>query len=67
MFLTKLPSGIYYLYFKDTSGKKQKISTRSKKKSEAIQFLKTFDGKYVRRENTKILLSEFQEQILSHI
>ncbi|MCX6138899.1 MAG: site-specific integrase [Ignavibacteriales bacterium] len=67
MYLTRLPSGIYYLYFNDHCGRKQKISTRTKKKSGAIQFLKQFDGRYVRREKMKITVSQFRDEVLSHL
>ncbi len=42
MFLSKRPNGIYYLYFQDNSGKRQKISTRSSNKSDALGFLVNF-------------------------
>ena len=43
MYLTKSPSsGIYYLWYKDTQGKKQKVSTRCKLKTDALQFIQSF-------------------------
>ena len=42
MFLSKSPQGIYYLWFTDSNGKKQKVSTRCKFKTDALKFLQTF-------------------------
>ncbi len=36
MFLSKRPNGIYYLYYHDCNGNRQKISTRSPNKSDAL-------------------------------
>lgn len=43
MFLQKSPSGIYYLWYKNNNGKKQKVSTRCKIKSGALKFLQHFN------------------------
>jgi len=36
-------SGIYYIYYRKDDGKKTRVSTRTKLKSEAMKFLKDFD------------------------
>jgi site-specific recombinase XerD len=42
MFLSKRSNGIYYLWFVDDGGKKQKVSTGCSLKSEALKFLQSF-------------------------
>ncbi|MCU7495028.1 MAG: hypothetical protein HF314_03750 [Ignavibacteria bacterium] len=39
MFLSKLYNGNYYIYFYKEDGKKSKVSTHTKLKSEANKFL----------------------------
>jgi integrase len=53
MFLSKR-NGIYYLWYSDESGRKQKISTHTSHKPEAIQFLRDFHPK---GHNSRITLS----------
>jgi integrase len=68
MFLSKHSNGIYYLWFINEQGKKQKVSTRCTYKSEALQFLQTFKrDQYEQRQKTKRrLLSEFLIDFLSY-
>ncbi len=43
MFLSKSTSGIYQLYFIDSlTGKRRKVSTHARMKSDAINFLRSF-------------------------
>jgi site-specific recombinase XerD len=42
MFLSKRSNGIYYLWFFDDLGKKKKVSTRTKLKTDALKFLQSF-------------------------
>jgi len=43
MFLSKASNGNYYVYYTKSDGKKTRISTKSKKKSEAIRFVSEFE------------------------
>jgi len=43
MFLSKSSSGIWQLYYNNSLGKRTKVSTKTKNKSEALVFLKTFN------------------------
>jgi integrase len=54
MFLSKTRSGIYYLYYTDNNGRRQKRSTKARHKSEALKFLTTF--KIEREEKRKPIL-----------
>ena len=67
MFLSKSPSSIYYVYFTDERGKRQKISTRHTLKTDALKFLQTFktDTNRTRRARKTLLLSEFNSNFLS--
>ena len=44
MFLSKGYNGYYYLYYKDDSGKRKKVSTKTKLKSEANKFFREFNS-----------------------
>ena len=61
MFLSKSRSGIYYLFYVDELGKRHKVSTRTRRKSEALTFLQTFPREGVERQTRRqrILLSQF--------
>ena len=61
MFLSKHSNGIYYLWFTNESGKKQKVSTHCTLKSEAYQFLQSFKSdEHERRKKIKRkFLTEF--------
>jgi len=67
MFLSKSPSGIYYVYFTDEQGKRQKISTRQTLKTDALKFLQTFktDASRTRCKRKTLLLSEYIGKFLS--
>lgn len=54
MYLLKSSAGIYYLWYKDTKGKKQKVSTRSKLKTDALKFIQTFT--ITQREKSKPII-----------
>lgn len=45
IFLSKRANGIYYLWFKDDLGRKRKVSTRCKLKTDALKFLQDFKQK----------------------
>jgi integrase len=68
MFLSKRSSGIYYLWFTDDTGRKQKVSTGSRRKSDALKFLQRFrqeeHEKLVKLRQTS--LSQFIEDFLRH-
>lgn len=49
MFLSKRSNGIYYLWFTAEGGKRDKVSTGCRVKSDAIKFLRDFKGKEVRK------------------
>ncbi|MDI6766027.1 MAG: tyrosine-type recombinase/integrase [Bacteroidota bacterium] len=49
MFLSKRSNGIYYLWYIDEGGKKQKISTGCKLKSNALKFLRDFKENEMKR------------------
>ena len=55
MFLSKR-NGIYYLWYDDDDGRKRKISTRARLKSDALKFLRSFDERReaIRRARTHL-------------
>lgn len=67
MFLSKI-SKTYYLYFNDDFGNRKRVTTRSKTKSDALEFLKTFkqceDNKKQKLERKS--LSEFTKDYLQY-
>jgi len=56
MYLCKLKNGYYYVFFKSDNGKKNKISSRTKYKSEALNFFNDFKGR-LKETNGKDYLS----------
>jgi integrase len=68
MFLSKHHNGIYYLWFVNERGKKQKVSTRCTYKVDAVKFLQGFkrDEYEQRRKNKRKGLSEFLVEFLSY-
>lgn len=67
MFLSKSRSGIYQLYYKDPMGQRQKVSTRTTSKVQAIEFLRSF--KVENSKATKPLkerLQKFTEESLEY-
>ena len=54
MFLSKHSNGIYYLWFRDGAGKRQKVSTRCRLKMDAYKFVQMFKrDEYLRRKQVK--------------
>jgi site-specific recombinase XerD len=68
MFLSKRSNGVYYLWYYDESGRKCKVSTKSRSKPEAQRFLTEFiqKGKEQKSRLSTILLSQFQSEFLSY-
>ena len=68
MFLSKRSNGIYYLWYNDDFGHKRKVSTRARRKSEALKFLQSFRESENRRANclNRTLLSDFTEEFLAY-
>ena len=60
MFLSKRSNGIYYLWFMDERGRKQKVSTRCSHKPDAVKFFREFkEGEKQRKTSlTTRMLSE---------
>ena len=67
MFLSKGRSGNYFLYFKKDDGKKTRVSTKTKLKKEALQFLKDFEIKTYELKNQKITIQEFSDKYLQQV
>lgn len=68
MFLSKSTSksGIYQLYFRDSiTGKRRKISTHTRMKSEAIKFLRSFEKEKLRKP-VSMTLSQFTADFLTY-
>ena len=67
MFLSKIGE-IYYLFFKDETGTRHKVSTKYRKKSEALSFLHQFKrNEFERRKKLKtISFFDFIEQFLEY-
>ena len=68
MFLSKRSNGIYYLWFTDELGRRQKVSARCMRKSQALRFLQDFrKGEQERRVRLqRTLLSQFSEDFLAY-
>jgi len=69
MFLTKLKNGYYYVYFIDINSKRNKISTRTKIRSEAKKFLISFQSTFNERKREKLeplTLKQFRWKFLKH-
>jgi site-specific recombinase XerD len=67
MFLSKSRSGVYQLYYRDPTGQRQKVSTRTTSKVHAVEFLRNF--KVENSEATKPLkerLQQFAEEFLEY-
>jgi integrase len=65
MFLSKAPSGMFHLFFTNEDGKRCKVSTRCTVKSDALQFLRSFDPSQKKKSKPR-LLSSFIDEFLSH-
>lgn len=62
MFLSKAQSGIYYLWYTDDRGRRQKVSTRSKHKTDALKFVQTFKAdqqEKIQPETLSTFMAEF--------
>jgi hypothetical protein len=68
MFLSKRSNGIYYLWFDNELGCRQKVSTCCTRKSEALKFLQSFREREHQRRATlqKTALSNFTEDYLTY-
>ena len=60
MYLSKHKSGVYYIYF-ELDGKRRKISTKARVKSDALKFLSTFREEMERRNQPKAILITIQK------
>ncbi len=69
MYLSKnKKSGIYYIYFRKSDGKKMRYSTRTKLKKEALKFLTTFEKELQNRKPSNIItLGELRKKYLASI
>ena len=50
MYLSKRSNGIYYLWYHDENGRKQKTSTRCRSKAEALRFFREFKQDELKRK-----------------
>ena len=57
MFLHKRDNGIWYVWFYDSNGRKHKVSTRSRLKSDALKYARSFEPSPA--EKKSISISEF--------
>jgi len=62
MFLSKR-NGIWYLFYSNSNGKRKSISTRARKKSEAIKFLTRFRDEIKKRDNSSVIPITLQDFI----
>ncbi len=69
MFLSQRYTGIYYIYYDDAQGHRQKISTRTKNKSEALEFLRQqkLPQDAVKNLRSVITLKQFKEEYLAFV
>lgn len=66
MFLSKAPSGIWYLWYVDEqTGKKRKKSTQSKLKTDALKFLQSFRQEHI-AATSKTNLAAFITEFLTY-
>jgi integrase len=68
MFLSKRSNRIYYLWYRDGFGKKRKVSTRARRKTDALKFLQSFRESERRRtiRLNHTLLSDFTKEFLAY-
>jgi hypothetical protein len=59
MFISKGTNGYYYLYFKTKNDKRNKVSTKTKIKSKALEFYKSFQIDQQELQKNKQTLKEF--------
>jgi integrase len=71
MFLFKQKkTGIYYLYYNDNSGKRKKVTTKTKIKPEAMKFLKNFNvnqNKTVKNNFNVLTVSDLQKEVMKYV
>ncbi|MCI0716742.1 MAG: tyrosine-type recombinase/integrase [Chlorobi bacterium] len=70
MFISKRKNGYYYLFFQDDiSGKRKMISCKSKRKSEALKFLKGYNNSQHSSKNVNFLLtvSQLQGEVMKYV
>ncbi|HEY9167086.1 MAG TPA: site-specific integrase [Candidatus Kryptonia bacterium] len=67
MFLSKI-GGVYYLFFKDENRARHKLSTRCRKKPDAIEFLRDFKREEyeTKKKLETVLFSEFVNQYAAY-
>ena len=67
MFLHKRYNGYWYLYF-DADGKQQKVSTHTKHKPEALEFVRTFkQSEHQKKTDAQLKsLSQFQQEFIEY-
>lgn len=69
MFLSKHPNGTYYIYFDAQNGKRTRLSTKTKYKSEALKVLSKFQQEYsaeLLKKTISITLTEFRVKFLAY-
>ena len=58
---------VSYLWFVDQTGRKQKISTHTSRKAEALVFLRTFDEQQSEFRKQRLTVSAFLQELFEHI
>lgn len=66
MFLSKRSNGYYYIYFDNELGKRNKVSTNSKFKKEALEFLATFKPKTSHKNNESLTFNSYKKEFLKY-
>ena len=69
MILSKRKNGFYYIFYFQTNGKRTRISTRTKLKNEALQFLSKFQSEIEKRKLSGITaktILEFRKEFASY-
>ncbi|MEJ2615266.1 MAG: tyrosine-type recombinase/integrase [Ignavibacteriaceae bacterium] len=67
MFLSKHKNGIYYIYYKNKSGKRTSISTKSKTKNGALEFLLNFKEVLKMREMKKTIPIQMEKFFFQYL
>lgn len=66
MLLSKRYNGVYYLWFEDERGLRRKVSTRTRVKSEAVKFLRSFKEQARELAPPIRLLNQFAAEYLTY-
>ncbi len=66
MYLSKR-SSVYYIWYRDQPGKKQKVSTHCRKKGDAFEVLRSFQASSHRSGNYGLTLSTFYAELSKHL